>query len=106
MCVIDVKWSVMRLLAGLAMMQKPVLFHKMSSSEAVHADAVRFQCTNFLIMWEHLEAWTCIKWMSFCFASDTIRRGVGGVCCKRCDGFVRERLILVKGGIGSLLDNG
>ena len=92
----------MRLLAGLSMMQKLALFHEMSSS--CPADAVRFQCTNFLIMWEYLEAWTCIKWMSFCFANETIRRGVGR--CKRCGGFVRERLLLVKGGIGSLLDNG
>ena len=39
-----------RFLASLAMMHALALFHEMSRFETVHANSIRFQCTNFLIV--------------------------------------------------------
>ena len=63
-------------------------FHKVSRSQTVYAEVVRFQCGHHLVVGKGLEARAGIQWMFLTLTEDTIGSGVGSVCCKRCDGIV------------------
>ena len=62
------------------------LLQKMTWLDTVHAKAVCFHRTDFLIMRQKLKALTGVQWMFFFLAGITIGRWIRSACRKRCNG--------------------
>ena len=59
----DATGCVMWFLALATSMQGFALLHVMAGSQAVHAEVIRFQNRNHLVVWLILEFWTNVKGM-------------------------------------------